>query len=306
MSKSRAIANTIRKSETFANFTYRQRDLWHGLISIADDQGRMPANPRFIRSQVWPYDDISEGEILTDLETIAKAGNIICYEADNRKYIQIINWWKYQKGEWFSKSDYPAPEGWVDRWRFHVKGNVIETHNWTSPGGFVDHPTSQLPSELPSTLPSELPSQLPPPLPARDDDDDVKGSGEVDDKVDGEVAPNGAPPTSQKQPRTTEEIIQGIKTSHQKGLLEIQAIHDELLECFNIEPDLDTPQGRKYRTWRKKRPEYETMRRFAAWWYEFDWRGKKRNPPELVQIMELWPQAFLEKPDEYAGAREIH
>lgn len=50
----RSIDSKIRKSYSFSRLTFRQRDLWHGLIESADDQGRMPADFNFVISQAWP------------------------------------------------------------------------------------------------------------------------------------------------------------------------------------------------------------------------------------------------------------
>ncbi len=67
MGKKRIIDSKIRSSQTFASFNMRQRDLWHGLIACADDQGRMPGVPAYVRSVVWPYDDISLKDVEADL-----------------------------------------------------------------------------------------------------------------------------------------------------------------------------------------------------------------------------------------------
>lgn len=151
----RMIDSRIRSSETFAGFTLRQRDLWHGLLVVVDDQGRMPANPAFVRAQVWPFDDFSLAEVETDLAYLEAAGNIFRYQVDGRAYLQIVNWWKYQAPQWCNSSTSPAPDGWVDRVRIHKQGGKIELENWSLPGGF-----SQLPTALPTPLPTPLPTNI--------------------------------------------------------------------------------------------------------------------------------------------------
>jgi hypothetical protein len=138
MGKRRIIDSKIRTSQSFASFTYRQRDLWQGLIATADDQGRMPGTPAYIRSVVWPYDDLSIREVEDDLNAIVSAGNIVQYEFDGCWYIQIVNWWKYQSSQWAAPSDYPARSDWQDRVRYHGKGNKLITLSWDKPGGFID------------------------------------------------------------------------------------------------------------------------------------------------------------------------
>jgi len=138
MGKKRVIDSDIRLSETIAKMTYRQRDLWHGLIACADDQGRLPGNPAAIRALIWPYDDVSINDTENDIKFLAtdEIGCILLYSVGNRNYIQIINWWEYQKGQWMGQSNYPAPDGWVDRIRVTGKGRKVITENWDTPGGF--------------------------------------------------------------------------------------------------------------------------------------------------------------------------
>ena len=180
MSKRRTIDPRIRASETFACLTYRQRDLWIGLILVCDDQGRLPGQAAYVRSAVWPYDDIQLADVDADLAALESLGNILRYRVDGRTYIQLVNWHKYQAdAEWLGLSDYPAPEGWLDHARYHGKAGKILTLNWEDRNlvstliqgrGKVDEVKAQNCG-----------------LPCRDDDVNVKGDDEVDGKVEGEV-----------------------------------------------------------------------------------------------------------------------
>ena len=136
MSKSRSINSAIRMSQSFSKLTYRQRDLWHGIIVAADDQGRLPGLSAAIRSMVWPLDNISIEEVESDIQGIEDVGMIFRYEIDDKIYMQIINWWKYQKMQWAGESNYPPVDGWLDRCRYHGPGRKIHLGNWNTPGGF--------------------------------------------------------------------------------------------------------------------------------------------------------------------------
>jgi DnaD/phage-associated family protein len=139
MSKKRTLDSKIRSSQTFFQLSYRQRDLWHGLIAIADDQGRLPGVTAYVRSQVWPYEDPPVDEIEGDLKKLEELRMIYRYEIDGQIYIQLVNWWKYQSPQWAGASDYPSPDGWLDRERYHGKEHTIITNNWNTPGGFCDN-----------------------------------------------------------------------------------------------------------------------------------------------------------------------
>lgn len=172
MSK-RTVDSKIRSSYSFSRLTFRQRDLWHGLIETVDDQGRMPGEATFVRSKVWAYDDVKLEEVQEDLKALIDEEMILLYEIGGATYLQIINWWKYQSSaNWMGASNYPAPEGWEDRCRYHTKGNKIVTENWGRQGGF-----SNLDSELHSKLSCAKPC----------DDGDVN----VNDDDDGDVNSDG-------------------------------------------------------------------------------------------------------------------
>ena len=169
MSK-RTVDSKIRSSYSFSRLTFRQRDLWHGLIETVDDQGRMPGESTFVRSKVWAYDDVKLEEVQEDLDALINEEMILLYEIGGATYLQIINWWKYQSSaNWMGASNYPAPEGWEDRCRYHTKGNKIVTENWGRQGGF-----SNLHSELHSGLSCAKPC------------DDVNGDVNGDDDVNGD------------------------------------------------------------------------------------------------------------------------
>ncbi len=134
MASRRMVDPAIWQSEDFAGFTFRQRVLFIGLFSNADDQGRMPAHPALIRSTIFPYDDIPLTEIQADLDAIADAKCIELYRLNGKAVLQLLNWWKYQSPQWAYPSKIDAPENWTARLRFR-KDNKLHTLNWETPGG---------------------------------------------------------------------------------------------------------------------------------------------------------------------------
>jgi hypothetical protein len=167
---------------------YFQRLLWLGLIlRCADDQGRLKDNPARIRIDVFPYDEIKNQDIETALAQFEHAGKIIRYSSglngSRTDLIQVSNWWKYQRSaSWMAASQYPAPDGWIDRYRFHAKRNEIKEANWDKPGGFL--PSNYIDATLP--LPSTLPS--------REVEVEVEVEDEDEDEVEVEVERMGDPP----------------------------------------------------------------------------------------------------------------
>jgi hypothetical protein len=139
MGKKRFLDRKIRSSQSFAGLTYRQRDLWQGILTVVDDQGRMPGSAAFVRSEVWPFDEVSISDVESDLIHLETRCNyVLRYHVDDHLYLQVVKWWNYQPGQWAMPSDHPSPEGWIGRERYNGPKKKIITRNWDDIGGFPD------------------------------------------------------------------------------------------------------------------------------------------------------------------------
>jgi len=125
------------KSYQVGQLGFRQRILWVGLITTADDQGRGHAHPGMVRGSIFPYDEITLDEVQADIDALAELGLIILYNApDGKPLYQVANWWRYQRPRWAWPSSLPGPEGWVDRERYR-RGNEVIQSNWEDNGGLT-------------------------------------------------------------------------------------------------------------------------------------------------------------------------
>lgn len=156
MATKRMIDSNLFEDDFVGGLDYFGRYLWIGLFTaVVDDQGRCPDNTAIIRAHVFPFDQVSDEQVEAVLVKMAESGKILRYQAGNKRLIQIVKWWEYQQPSWASESKHPAPDGWMDRVKYHGKGNKIIIENWDAEGGFTS-----LPSPLHSALPSRLPSGL--------------------------------------------------------------------------------------------------------------------------------------------------
>jgi hypothetical protein len=73
------------------------RLLFIGLISHADDEGRLAGDPRVIRAQVFPMDALPVAKVAAWLKQMAQLGLIRRYEADGFLWIEITNWRLHQR-----------------------------------------------------------------------------------------------------------------------------------------------------------------------------------------------------------------
>ena len=60
---------------------------------------------------------------------------IILYMASGKQYAQLVNWWKYQSLQYAQPSQFPRPDGWLDRVRKTVTKGFIATCNWVTVDG---------------------------------------------------------------------------------------------------------------------------------------------------------------------------
>jgi hypothetical protein len=126
----RMITSAIWTDAEYAALTMRQRLLWIGILTNADDQGRLVGHPGMVRSLVFPLDDVPLSEIDSDLTCFAALQWVLLYDAGGKRYIQILKWWQHQQMRWAAPSVYPAPSGWTDRVHYR-KGEDVVQDNWT-------------------------------------------------------------------------------------------------------------------------------------------------------------------------------
>lgn len=85
------------------------RLLWQGMWCLADKSGRLDDRPKQIKAEVLPYDD--NVKILSLIEQLAEHGFIVRYEANAKRYIQVVNFDKHQSPHIHEKgSTIPAPD----------------------------------------------------------------------------------------------------------------------------------------------------------------------------------------------------
>jgi hypothetical protein len=83
--------------------------LWIGLISNADDEGRMRASPRHIKAVIFPAIDHTLDNIRAWRDKIAAQGLITIYEVEGKEYLHIPNFTKYQYMTKRTPSQLPEP-----------------------------------------------------------------------------------------------------------------------------------------------------------------------------------------------------
>lgn len=112
MPRIRTIKPEIWSDEKISRLEPLTRLVFVGLISIADDRGRLVDNLKSLDGQLFPSTDDS---CLEALQTLASLGRIERYTSGSEQpLIQITNWHKHQKVDKPSRYSLPAPPGCCD------------------------------------------------------------------------------------------------------------------------------------------------------------------------------------------------
>lgn len=96
MARKRQIDPEIWRSEQFVALSLPARLLWIGLISQADDEGRLKGGPLWLKMAIFPADSTPLAQIEQWLAEVLAAGLARHYEADGQPYLHLPNFPKYQ------------------------------------------------------------------------------------------------------------------------------------------------------------------------------------------------------------------
>jgi hypothetical protein len=108
----RSIKPDVWDDEALGECSTSARLLFVGLITQADDDGRLPGNPRWIASKVYPYDDdITSADIKGWLAELDRVDVVHLYESSGKTYIALPAWDSHQTIDkrYYKPSRLPAP-----------------------------------------------------------------------------------------------------------------------------------------------------------------------------------------------------
>ena len=108
MARKRMIDPNIWQSEDFSKLDVFSKLVFIGLFSLADDEGRGRANPTYLKSSIFPYDEVVRTtDVEKSLSQISTNMSIVFYEHNDSKYYELLNWNKWQKIDRPSQSKIP-------------------------------------------------------------------------------------------------------------------------------------------------------------------------------------------------------
>ena len=97
MARKRMIDPNIWNSEDFSKLSSFAKLVFIGLFSQADDEGRGRANPTYLKSILFPYEEaIRAADIKKTLSEIASTMSVTFYTHDEKEYYVLESWDKFQ------------------------------------------------------------------------------------------------------------------------------------------------------------------------------------------------------------------
>jgi hypothetical protein len=110
MPRIRTLKPEIHQDEAVGELSDAAFRLYVGLITQADDAGRLKGSPRLLGSLIWPYQPKTPKEIETWLAELDRAGLILRYAHAGRPFICLPSWAEHQRVDNAAKSRIPEPD----------------------------------------------------------------------------------------------------------------------------------------------------------------------------------------------------
>lgn len=105
----RSIKPELWSDERVGVLSFPARLLFVGLITMADDEGRLRALPAGILGHVFPYDREAPKRLDGWLSEVERSGMLVRYEHDGFPYVAFRNWARHQRPNRPSDSVLPPP-----------------------------------------------------------------------------------------------------------------------------------------------------------------------------------------------------
>lgn len=106
MARNRLLNPDFWFDEEVCSISFEARLLYMGLWGICDDNyATFPNKPKWVKSQIFPYDNVDTTILLRELSDIKK---IIPFTENGEEYFWIKNFFKHQYVQHPSRPKYPA------------------------------------------------------------------------------------------------------------------------------------------------------------------------------------------------------
>ncbi|MEI9477722.1 MAG: hypothetical protein WCO26_14240 [Deltaproteobacteria bacterium] len=138
IARGRVFPQSYSTDRRYGRLSLKAIVLFHLMWVNADDQGRLCGDPEELKYAVCPnIDHITKADVPELLVELERNRLIKVYETSRSPALQMLDWWEVQRLQWAWPSEYPPPDGWLDRLRYKKGASTVITQNWNTS---ADHP----------------------------------------------------------------------------------------------------------------------------------------------------------------------
>ncbi len=105
----RTIKPEMWQDEKIGALSRDARLLLLGLLTMADDEGRLLATPMRVLGHVFPFDSEAQKRLPKWLKEVESSGIVLFYEHNGNPYAAFRHWKRHQKINRATESELPAP-----------------------------------------------------------------------------------------------------------------------------------------------------------------------------------------------------
>lgn len=115
MARKRFLTPDIWSDAFIVRLSPEERLLFIGMITLADDEGRLRAEPSYLKGEIFPMDELSVQEVaalrdhLASISKSMRKRSVYLYKVCGMCYGLLPNWPKYQAPSHPTASRLPAP-----------------------------------------------------------------------------------------------------------------------------------------------------------------------------------------------------
>ncbi len=108
----RLVTSEFFRNEKIADLDITGRLFFIGLITNADDDGRVRGSPKYLKASIFPYDDINIATITKYCTDCQDLGIIHCYKLNGADFIYLTGWQGHQtiRADRYKPSTLPPPD----------------------------------------------------------------------------------------------------------------------------------------------------------------------------------------------------
>lgn len=110
MARKRFLTPDIWSDAFIVRLSPQERLLFIGMITLADDEGRLLASPAYLKGQIFPQDGLTDDEVACLLVRLARRkSSVYLYKVAGNSFVFLPKWPRYQAPSHPSPSRLPPP-----------------------------------------------------------------------------------------------------------------------------------------------------------------------------------------------------